>query len=695
VSTIDDVKAALDIVEVVRGYVPALQRAGRSFKAPCPFHSERTPSFIVDPERRTWHCFGACATGGDVIEFVRRVEGLDFREALRRCAERAGVELRPPTAREQRAREEHERLLRANEAAALFFQAALRGPAGAAALAYAQQRGLDAAALDTWQLGYAPGEWRALVDYLLARGFTEGDLVAAGLATSGDRGAYDRFRDRLIFPTRDARGRLVGFGARALQPDQEPKYLNTPQTPLFDKSATLYGLDRAGPEARRAGRLVVVEGYMDVIGCHQAGIANVVASMGTSITEKQMALAQRYTANIVLMLDADSAGSAATLRGVEVAAGAAPTGSTPTIDWRGLVSYQDVLQADIRIVALPAGDDPDSLARSDPARLRALLDAAPPVAEHLFEAAAAAIDPRDPRSRSRAVELLAPTVAATADPVLRAHYVGRLARLGQVDEQTVLALLARRTAGGRGSRPAAVPPTTAVARGARAAPAVPDGEAQLLLLLLLRTDTVTVGRALSPDVFEDSANRRLFEAWCALGEEYAARRDELDEELRARDGELRAWAGGTWDPAGWDAGQAEAGLAQIAARLRQRRAQARVRPAALAQAEEVLGARRRGEPVLEFAARAAVRSARAAGLPDASGATGPQEAPLDALSDAARLGAEFVELAARQRALRTRASDHNEQYDSASADSALTDPAPADPSAADGGGPAATEWRQA
>jgi len=692
VSSIDDVKAALDIVETVRGYVPALARSGRSFKAPCPFHSERTPSFIVDPERRTWHCFGACATGGDVIEFMRRIEGLDFREALRRCAERAGVELRPPTQREQRAREEHERLLRANEAAALFYQAALRGPSGAAALAYAEQRGLDTAALDAWQLGYAPDEWRALSDYLLARGFTEGDLVAAGLASPSDRGAYDRFRDRLIFPTRDARGRLVGFGARALRADQEPKYLNTAQTLLFDKSGTLYGLDRAGPAARRADRLVVVEGYMDVIGCHQAGIPNVVASMGTSITEKQMALAQRYTANIVLMLDADSAGSAAALRGVEVASGAAPTGATPTIDWRGLISYQDVLRADIRVVALPAGEDPDSLARAEPDRLRALLDAARPVAEHLFNAAASTIVEGDPRSRSRAVELLAPTVAATSDPVLRANYVSRLARLGQVNEQTVLALLAR---GGRPTRPAPVV-APAAARAARGAPAVPDGETQLLLLILLHPDALPAGRALPADVFEDTTNRRLFDAWCSLGEEYEARRDELDNELLERDAAVRAWAAGTWDPQAWDARQVESGITQIAMQLRLRRAQSRVRPVALTQAEEVHGARHRGEPVLEFAARAAARAAR-----PPTEATEPQR---DALNDTARLADEFAELTQRQRTLARSApgpgtpehsaADHNEQFDIRSADPARADASPLDrPPAEQGAGAAATQRR--
>ncbi|TAK75389.1 MAG: DNA primase, partial [Dehalococcoidia bacterium] len=245
-SVIDDVKSRLDIVEVVSGYVPELKKAGRTWKARCPFHSERTPSFAVDPERQTWHCFGSCSTGGDVIEFVRKVENLDFREALQRLAERAGVELRAPSPREREEREQHERLLAANEAAAVFWQAALAGAEGGEARAYAERRGLDDATVRAWQLGFAPDGWRSLTDHLVARGFSEDDLIEAGLAIKGDRGVYDRFRYRLIFPTRDGRRRLIGFGARAMRPGDEPKYLNTPQTPLFDKSGNLYGLDRAG-----------------------------------------------------------------------------------------------------------------------------------------------------------------------------------------------------------------------------------------------------------------------------------------------------------------------------------------------------------------------------------------------------------------------------------------------------------------
>ena len=636
-STIDEVKARLDIVETVSRYVPDLKKSGRTYKALCPFHSERTPSFTVDPGRGSWHCFGACSTGGDVIEFVRRFEQLEFPEALRLCADRAGVELRPPSRREQQQREAHERLLRANEAAAVFFDAALDGPAGVEALRYIDERGLDPETRKTWQLGYAPEGWRGLLDHLLARGFAESDLLEAGLAVKGDSdargqgGVYDRFRHRLIFPTRDGRGRLIGFGARALRPDDEPKYLNTPQTPLFDKSGTLYGLDRAGDASRRADRMVVVEGYMDVIAAHQFGIENVVASMGTAITEKQMALVKRFTQNVVLALDADTAGSEATLRGVQVAAGAADRETVATLNWRGLVAYQDVLQADIRVVSMPHGQDPDTVVRADPERFRALVDGAQPVTDHLFDAVTTTTDSADPRSRSQALEALAPTVAAIVDPVVRAHYVQRLARLAHVDEQTVLAVLAKR---GQRRAPAAMPSRREVRREARRAPDVPDGETQLLLLLLHRPECRAVAVAVDADTFEDSTNRRLFLAWQEF-EQLDERADELEDDVRERLAALLQERPQWLDPHYLEQRYVEEMAEQIASALRLRRAQARLVPAAVEQADRVTAARREGVAVLESAARAA--------------AEGP--VPAEAANEAAALAADFVEMSARQREL--------------------------------------------
>ena len=641
-SSIDDVKARLDIVDVVGGYVSDLKKSGRTWKARCPFHNERTPSFVVDPGRGTWHCFGACSTGGDVIEFVRRSEHLEFREALKQCAERAGVELRPPSRREVERREAHDRLLAANEAAAVYFQAQLRGPAGADALRYVEGRGLDAETVSTWQLGYAPDEWQGLTDHLRARGFSEQDLREAGLGIDGERGLYDRFRGRLVFPIRDRRGRLSGFGARALGDDQQPKYLNTPQTALFEKSGLLYGLDRAGEEARRADRLVVVEGYMDVIGCHQFGIRNVVASMGTAITERQMGLAQRYTSNLVLALDADNAGSEAALRGVEVAAGASEHGTSPTVDWRGLVSYQDVLKSDIRVAALPEGEDPDSLVRQDATRLRELLEEAKPVTEHLFDVVTAQLDQQNPRDRSRALEALSPTVAGITDPVVRSHYVQRLARLGRVDEPTVMQLLqrfegARRRGPSAEQRAAPVPSRREVVRAARGRTAgrieTPDGEAQLLQLLLLRDEAREAGQALDENIFEDSANRLVFGAWRAGT--IAEREQELEDEVRESVATLRTTTHEALGPEYLEAKYVDEAVRDMAAGLRVRRRQQQLLPVAVAQAVEIAEARRSGEAVGEFAVRTAAEGA----------------VPAEVASEASTLAAEFADLSERQRVL--------------------------------------------
>ena len=602
-STIEEVKSRLDIVETVGNYVPNLKRSGRTWKANCPFHTERTPSFIVDPGRNTWHCFGACSTGGDVIEFVRRFEGLEFREALRRCAERAGVELRPPTRAEREQREQHEQLLSANEAAAVFFQAALDSPEGASALAYAEGRGLGAEARRDWQIGYAPDSWQALTDHLGARGFGADVLIAAGLAVQGDRGPYDRFRGRLIFPTRDERGRLTGFGGRALLEDQEPKYLNTPQTPLFDKSGTLYGLDRSGPEARRAEQLIVVEGYMDVIGCWQAGLRNVAASMGTAISERQMRLVKRFTPNLVLALDADNAGSEATLRAIGVATEAADRDTVARIDWRGLVSFPSVPDAYIRIAALPEGEDPDSLARNNPDDLRELIDAARPVADHLFDVIEENTDLEDPRSRSQAAEAFAPIVEAMTDPVERAHWLQRLVRLGRIDEAKALELV-RRTSGP--VRPAPVPSSREVAAakrqpappGARPAGTVP-GESDILLVLIHFPSCRDTGKARDPDTFEDGAHRRLFEAWCAWEnlDEHVAELDDEAQELYALllGMEIEAYEQMT-------AAQRDQVVRDTAEELRKRRSKTRIGFTGIDRAEQSSKARREEDaPVLSNA----------------------------------------------------------------------------------------------
>ncbi|HSP55376.1 MAG TPA: DNA primase, partial [Dehalococcoidia bacterium] len=362
---VEEIKSRLDIVDVIGQYV-TLQKAGRTFKAPCPFHSERTPSFIVSPDRQSWHCFGACGTGGDIFSFVMKREGIEFPEALHMLAERAGVKLQ-----ERRVSEEQDkqrgRLYAANEAAAHYYRdLLLKGDGARHAREYLEKRGLDTAAVETFLLGYSPQDWEALLAHLRKYGFTDREALQAGLAIEGERGLHDRFRGRLMFAINDQKGRVIGFGARALD-DSLPKYINTSQTALFDKGGVLYALDRAQTGIRREGRAVIVEGYMDAIAAHQYAFDNVIAQMGTALTERQVRIVKKLANEVVLALDADAAGSQAMVRGHEVVREAMDESgrAVPVISWRGLVGYQESAAVNLRIAVLPEGRDPDDVIRQD------------------------------------------------------------------------------------------------------------------------------------------------------------------------------------------------------------------------------------------------------------------------------------------------------------------------------------------
>ena len=503
-STVDEVKTRLDIVDVIGGYV-RLQKSGRYFKAPCPFHNEKTPSFIVNPERQSWHCFGACGTGGDVFSFVAKKENLDFGDTLRLLAERAGVELRS----DGRRREEIKTLQDANEAAALFYHGLLQN-APPAARAYIDERGLDKQAVSDFQLGYAPPGWDYLRDHLKGKGFAEAQLIEVGLCIEGERGAYDRFRDRLIFPIRDERGRVVGFGGRVLPKpeglggvdgtDTGPKYVNTPQSPIFDKGGVLYGLDRAKEEIRKVGTAVIVEGYMDVIAAHQHGFRNVVASMGTALTEKQATLLQRFAGRVVLAMDADEAGSAANLRAVQVVAAAAERPARGENRARSL---------DIRVNALPQGKDPDELIRSDPGAWTSAVEAAKPVIDHLLAVTSAALDLAQPRDRSQLVNEVLPVIGEVNDPVLQAHYLQRLSRMARVSEEALRQQLPR-----RGRRHQREPEANEALIAGRRVVSAPIEEFALALLYTFESLAPLADR-LDDEMFGLSENRELFRKWRA------------------------------------------------------------------------------------------------------------------------------------------------------------------------------------
>ncbi len=456
-SVSQEIKNRLDIVEVISGYMP-LRRAGRRYSGFCPFHpNTRTPAFFVFPETQTWHCFGACATGGDLFAFIMRKEGMDFKEALRHLADKAGVKLEEPSPEKLARQEATERLADLLELAADYFhQLFLYAPQAEAARRYVDGRGLTAETTATFKLGYALDSWEAGRNHFQAQGFEIEELVAAGLATiHEERGtAYDRFRRRLMIPIREASGQVVGFGARALDKDSLPKYLNSPQTPLFDKSSLLFGLDQARRYIREARQAVIVEGYMDVLQAWQAGFRNVVAQMGTALTEAQLNSLKRFTRRFVIALDADAAGVQATLRSLAVARETLDREADSSFDVRGLVRHEGRLKADIRIVTLPEGEDPDDLIRRDSAAWPVFIQQARPVTAYVIEVVMRDVPPDDPKAKSAAARQIIPLIQDVADPVERDHYWQTLARALQVDERALRRLRAEESPRSAAAAPA-------------------------------------------------------------------------------------------------------------------------------------------------------------------------------------------------------------------------------------------------
>ncbi|WP_029215245.1 DNA primase [Kallotenue papyrolyticum] len=522
-SITDDIKQRLDIVEVISTAGVSLRKAGRNFTGFCPFHpNTRTPAFYVFPHTQSYYCF-SCHASGDVFTFVMQQQGLDFGTALRQLAARAGVQLEERTPEREQEDAQRARLRQINEAAAVYWQHLLRATArGAPARAYLQQRQISSETAEAWQLGYAADDWSDLLRYLSERGFEPEELERAGLVIRREQGGYyDRFRHRLIFPIRDAQGTIVGFGGRALGNDHA-KYMNTPETALFQKSRVLYGIDQARDAIRREDAVVLVEGYIDVLMAHQHGFRNVVAPMGTALTAEQVGMIKKLTQNVYLALDADAAGANATLRGLQTLREHLDARVIPVPTPHGYVRWERELVGAIRIIALPAGRDPDEVLREDPAQWRALLAAALPLMEFYLRQLTADLDLRSAQGRATAVERLAPLINALPNPVEREHYAQRLATLLGLSTRAVAEALGRQRRG----QPVAFPEAQA------GAPARLSREDHLLSLLLrfpaiqaaveaeLASDLEQFPqiseelRGSIADALMHIENRQIWEAWC-------------------------------------------------------------------------------------------------------------------------------------------------------------------------------------
>src|SRR3990167_2649267 len=411
----ETIKDRLDIAEVVGGYVK-LEKAGQSFKARCPFHNEKTPSFFVSPSRQSYYCFG-CGAKGDIFTFVEEVEGLEFREALKLLAEKAGVELSGRPEDSSAKRSEKEKILEALEEASQFFEKELgRHPE---AKSYILSRGVSEASVKAWRIGYAPAEWRALCTHLREAGLPEEILIKAGLAKRTDQGSgkspYDVFRDRIIFPLSDASGRIIAFSGRALAKETEPKYLNSPDTAVFTKHEVLYGLDKAKEKIRRKDYAVLVEGQMDLVLSHQAGVVNTVASSGTAFTATHLERLKRLSKRIILAFDGDKAGAAAADKATELALS---------------------MGLEAKIARLPEGEDPAEVAKDDATRWKEVLRQSKPAIEHFLDLALES-EP-DHRKLGKLIEKkILPLIVLLESSIERSHFVSLIAKRTGIKEDIV------------------------------------------------------------------------------------------------------------------------------------------------------------------------------------------------------------------------------------------------------------------
>jgi DNA primase len=422
---IEEIKSKIDIVDLISEYIQ-LKPAGANFKALCPFHREKTPSFFVSPERQIWHCFGACNEGGDIFKFIMKIENVDFPEALRILAKKAGVEI---DRRDYHFMSQKTKLSDILRMAAKFYHLILlESPLAEKARQYLKERGLKLETIKEFQLGFAPDRWDELYKFLTKKGFKEQDIELAGLIIKSTKypitqvpnpSYYDRFRNRIMFPINDLYGNPVGFTGRIVpwsEDKETAKYVNTPETPIYNKSRILYGLDKAKTFIKESDAAILVEGNMDVIACHQAGFKNVVASSGTALTIEQVKLIKRYTNNLLLAFDVDIAGETATQRGIDIA-------------------LQE--EINVKVIQVPEGKDPDECIKENPQKWLKAVQEALPIMEYYFILAFKNKDPKKVEDKKEIAKILLPAIAKFADPIEQEHWLKILASKIDVSESSL------------------------------------------------------------------------------------------------------------------------------------------------------------------------------------------------------------------------------------------------------------------
>lgn len=416
-SPIEEIKTRLDIVEVIKTYIK-LEKTGINFRGLCPFHSEKKPSFFVSPSRQMWHCFGSCGEGGDIFKFVMKIEGIEFVDALRILAQRAGVELKK---QDPRINTERKRLYEICEIATNFFEKQLEsGKMGQQANKYLLNRGINQESIKKWRIGYSPDTWQGLSDFLISKGYTRDEIVKAGLAVQQENQksrTYDRFRGRIVFPFFDLIGQVVGFTGRIFAQKQDTaKYVNTPNTLLYDKSKILYGLDKAKVAIRNKDTCVITEGQTDVILSHQAGIENTVASSGTALTSYQLLILKRYSENLITAFDMDLAGNSATKRGIDLA------------QEQGF---------NIKVVVMPKDKDPADIISENLEQWKQLVENAKTILDFYFDISFSRYDAKTAQGKKEISNTLLPVIKKIPNKIEQSHWLQKLCLKLEVDEQIV------------------------------------------------------------------------------------------------------------------------------------------------------------------------------------------------------------------------------------------------------------------